>query len=122
MNWYKKYIESARSNPEKNPRETPLYQLKKYIDIPDTYVSFTELPKLGLNPKSPSDFNTPIGIYAYPLKEAWDLYIKERGIGGVPFPEPSSMKYFQVFRPKNPETLLEIGELDKARYNEAYHT
>jgi hypothetical protein len=68
----------ARRNPEKNPQISvndhiydALVKEKIYLDtssenkpIKNLYVSFTEKPKLGINPKS--KYNTPLGIYAYP--------------------------------------------------------
>ena len=44
------------------------YLLKKYDkDNPDLYISFTSLDKLGINPQS--TYETPLGIYTYPLYE-----------------------------------------------------
>lgn len=40
--------------------------LKKYVNNPNIYVSFTALPKAGINPASA--FETPLGIYCYPIK------------------------------------------------------
>lgn len=34
-------------------------------DLPTYFVTFTELPKVGINPKS--KYQTPIGIYTYPI-------------------------------------------------------
>lgn len=53
---------SGKSNKSLNLR------LKPYEDDENIYISFTQLPKIGINPHS--DFqSTPLGIYAYPLKE-----------------------------------------------------
>src|ERR1700684_4042521 len=46
--------------------------LKEYKDRDDIYISFTKIPKIGINPKS--DFDNPLGIYAYPLKAAWNIF------------------------------------------------
>lgn len=46
-----------------------LHNLKNRSDI---FIHFSDLEqKLGINPRS--KFNTPNGVYSYPLKEIWDL-------------------------------------------------
>jgi hypothetical protein len=51
-------------------------ELEKYKDKDDYYISFTNLEKIGVNPQS--SFRTPLGIYMYPLKEAWENYEIEK--------------------------------------------
>ena len=41
------------------------FLIKKYGGREDVYISFTELDKLGINPQS--RYQTPLGIYTYPL-------------------------------------------------------
>jgi hypothetical protein len=66
-------IFEARKNPDLNPKVS----VNQYIDqamitagklpgsdITNLFISFTQLPKLGINPRS--HYNTPLGIYAYP--------------------------------------------------------
>jgi hypothetical protein len=66
-------IFEVRKNPELNPKVS----VNQYIDqamttagklpgsdIINLFISFTQLPKLGINPRS--HYNTPLGIYAYP--------------------------------------------------------
>jgi hypothetical protein len=80
-----KVVLAARRNPEQNPKVSAYDYLKRWSDDPDVYISFTKLDKLGLNPRS--IFNTPLGIYTYPLKEAWEKYEvdKERTLKVLPF-------------------------------------
>lgn len=66
---FREYLEEARRNPEQNPKIGVVEALEPYKDNPDIYISFTEVDKIGINPKS--GFNTPLGIYTYPLKEMW---------------------------------------------------
>jgi len=49
------------------------YLLQKYSGRLDVYISFTKENKLGINPRSPYD--TPIGIYTYPLHVILDRII-----------------------------------------------
>lgn len=78
---FKDFISEARRNPEQNPKIPVVQQLKKifkdnyeYVDPRDVvreyhddlyFVSMTKVDKLGINPTS--KYNTPLGIYAYPL-------------------------------------------------------
>lgn len=39
--------------------------------IPDVFVTYTNISKLGINPQ-PIDKTSPLGIYAYSLKQSWD--------------------------------------------------
>lgn len=47
-----------------------LNKLKPYANDSSYYVTFTALKKVGINPKN--NFSTPIGVYAYNLKDLWD--------------------------------------------------
>lgn len=66
MKRYKRLYEK-RKNPDKNPYVGAWDYLEQYKDDPDVYISFTEIDKIGINPQSVYD--TPVGIYCYPLKE-----------------------------------------------------
>lgn len=66
------FIAEARRNPRQNPK-TSINQLiwkrgkttvDKIAGMPNFFVSFTQIEKLGVNPKS--TYDTPLGIYAYP--------------------------------------------------------
>ena len=51
---------------------SPNYYLEKYKDDPSIYVSFSPIPKLGINPIS--NWSTPQGIYFYPLSSMYSPY------------------------------------------------
>lgn len=76
MNRYKPFFkfEELRKNPEMNPHIGAWDYVDKYKDDDDVYISFTEIDKIGINPQS--KFNTPVGIYTYPLKQFYKLYLK----------------------------------------------
>ena len=96
-----------RSNPELNPYIGAWDYLDKYKDDPDVYISFTEIDKIGINPES--KYNTPVGIYTYPLKEFVRNYIdKEDGFElrkdipvGHYAPFAGSSKYINFIRVKD---------------------
>lgn len=66
-------FEEARRNPEMNPHIGAWDYVDKYKDDKDVYISFTEIDKIGINPRS--KYNTPVGIYTYPLKGFVEKYI-----------------------------------------------
>ena len=66
-------------------------KIAKYKDDDDIYISFTEIDKLGINPKT--KYNTPAGIYTYPVKASWEPYFRN---WQVPF--QGDVKYVQILR------------------------
>lgn len=80
---------------------------------PDVYFSMTDVNKLGIKPTS--DFDTPLGIYAYPLNAEFFQKLKA---GRLPF--AGDRRYIQVFRGKafdvsSPEYTKERLEADIQR-------
>ena len=68
-------LTERRSHPELNPHISAWDYLEQYKNDSDVYISFTEIDKIGINPLS--YFNTPLGIYCYPLHEFVKKYIKD---------------------------------------------
>jgi hypothetical protein len=62
----------ARSHPDKNPFIGAWDYIEQYKNDPDVYISFTTIDKIGINPQS--EYNTPLGIYCYPLRELFGKY------------------------------------------------
>lgn len=69
MKYVKININSARKNPELNPKISMVEQLRPYSKNSRAFITFTNINKVGINPSS--TFNTPLGIYAYPLRAFW---------------------------------------------------
>jgi len=79
-------LTEARRNPDMNPKISAYEALKPYSKDERYFISFTQLDKLGINPKS--RYETPLGIYTYPLSTIWEEYRVEqtRSLGkAVPF-------------------------------------
>lgn len=84
-------VTEARKNPEQNPKvsinDAILTRLEKTTDnigsIPNLFVSFTTVDKLGINPKS--QYDTPLGIYAYPANFVANLTGEEYEMIALPF-------------------------------------
>lgn len=82
--------------------------LLKYINDDNIYVTFTDINKLGINPKY--DFDTPLGIYCYPIKEAYRYYKlgknnKQTFIETIPL--VNNRKYIIIFKTKNKNTIID---------------
>jgi len=71
---FKQYLIEKRSHAAQNPKLSAYKQLEPYKNDPDIYISYTKIQKIGINPSS--TFNTPNGIYTYPLKEIWKEFDK----------------------------------------------
>jgi hypothetical protein len=84
-----RYIQvESRRNPEKNKRDRLSKGLNELLNYSsdNAFITFTKIPKIGINPKS--NYNTPIGIYAYPFDDLTKDQIKSNDIpfaGGSPY-------------------------------------
>jgi len=108
-------ISEARSNPDRNTKESSLVSLTKYAGQSDIFVSFTSgfsqgsdytgrkevksnklsQHKIGINPKS--SYETPLGIYTYPV----DYVIKwsaQRGKLTAPYTGRGEWGFLYVLR------------------------
>ena len=86
----------ARKNPTLNPRLSAYEQLKKYKDDPNIFISFTNIEKIGINPFS--TYDTPLGIYFYPLKETWEKYEVDIHESFVRYPFANNAPYIQIIK------------------------
>jgi hypothetical protein len=82
----------ARRNPHLNGKTPIIDQINQWDhQLGNTgYATFTRIDKLGINPMSPGTYDTPVGIYAYPL-----AYLKKQWTEGVPF--ASTSPYIRIF-------------------------
>ncbi len=75
-------------------------------------IHFSDTEKLGINPK-PSYTNTPLGIYAYPLKQSWEYYGKNLG----KYPFAFDRKYVFLIKLSNNAKIFNLS--DKAKNEDA---
>jgi hypothetical protein len=88
------------------PKQAAIDVLKKYENQDDVYVSFTEIEKLGINPQS--NYNTPLGIYSYPLKAAMKVY----GVRSIEdFPFANDAPYIWIFKAQAKD-VVDFTEID----------
>lgn len=80
---FKAFVNEARRNPKQNPKISAYEWLRPYKDRDDIFISFTSIGKIGINPHS--GYNTPNGIYTYPLKEIWEEFDHNNERIKVPF-------------------------------------
>lgn len=103
----------ARKNPDLNPKIGPLQQLLKYKGVPDVYISMTQIPKLGINPKSPWQ-STPNGVYTFKLSKLFDS--ESKTLSRI-IPEPfNNYPYVQVIK-ANKANTLDIDNYTESDYN-----
>lgn len=122
-------LQEARKNAELNPKVSVNQQIfnamaqyketfkANNLDIPNVFVSFTELPKLGINPLS--KYKTPIGIYAYPAS----YIISELGNTLDPrhsLPFAGERRYANIFSLKSGSKVLVISNDENAQYMPYY--
>jgi len=70
-NW-RNFLTEKKKRPE-NVNIPILKRLERFSDDDNYFVSFTDLEKIGVNPNN--RFSTPIGVYAYNLKDLWQDWV-----------------------------------------------
>lgn len=108
LNNWRSYLvtEATRADKEGVALPDMIETLKTYVSDdtfnPSHYITFHEVNKVGINPQTP--YNTPIGIYAYPLTSTLVRQIEE---GTVPF--ASDARYISILEPKPETNILSIS-------------
>ncbi|MDX8383313.1 MAG: hypothetical protein R8M45_04470 [Ghiorsea sp.] len=101
---FKQFISEARSHSASNPKISAYDALEGYKDDPDIYISFTDVDKIGINPNS--TYNTPIGIYTYPLKEIWKGFNHKSRRVDVPFAQYS--EHIWIIKPRGGKFVKDL--------------
>jgi hypothetical protein len=113
MNILKQYIntliqEKRRAEKAGVPQEKSFDSIKQYVDK-GYFFHFSNLNKLGINPTS--KYNTPLGIYGYPLNAKMFTDLKNDYI-----PFASERLYIHIFAPKEPNTILNTETYSDSEY------
>lgn len=106
-------IIEARRNPNQNPKTSINSKLisraNSASQLPDgtlnCFISFTEIEKLGINPKS--KYETPIGVYAYSAEYVLDIVGETDSMEALPF--AGGEPWANIFEIKG--TVLPIANL-----------
>ena len=91
-------LEKTRAKKEGVALPSTIQTLEQYVDK-NYYIQFSSINKLGINPLS--SFNTPLGIYSYPLTS---LIFDQLKNGQIAF--ASERKYIILFQPDANLNLL----------------
>lgn len=83
--------------------------LRPYAEQRNFFVSFSDIPKLGINPKT--DYNTPAGIYSYPLRQMWPA-IKANTI-----PYAGERQYALVFQPRSSDGIVNVATYTSGEFS-----
>jgi len=132
MQSFKHYLSEARRNPELNPKISIYKALEPYKDRDDMFITYTADVgksfsgvrgrnisgfKVGINPKS--TYNTPNGVYVYPLKEAWKLYANKNSQKlDVPFAGDEPM--VSLLQAKSGSNFVEVSKVSSKDYDRDY--
>jgi len=87
-----------------------------YIKSPElhgkknAFVSFTELEKLGINPQS--EYNTPLGIYAYPIEYVLNKIGKNASMSDMEF--QGDAPYANAFNAKG--NIIDVKRVNRSDY------
>ena len=93
-----------RRNSDKNKKKDLFSHIKDFSSLENKFLSFTDVPKLGINPKSYWT-STPIGIYAYPL---WLMPIEKKKL----FPFGMKRRYAIFFEYNGPILSTSLYSMD----------
>lgn len=102
-----------RSNYHLNPKTSindKLTEINKN-NTGNYFVSMTEIDKLGINPSS--KYNTPLGVYAYPLQYVVDT-IQNGSLNRLPF--AGSQSFVNVFKATG--NIIDISKFSIELYDE----
>lgn len=98
-------ILEARKNPDQNQKMDTLHELEVLLSsYPRAFVTFTQIQKFGINPGS--KYETPLGLYAYPLDWAINE-IENEGVGQV---FAADEKYAHVFMVKPTANIIDLRD------------
>lgn len=84
--------------------------LAPYKDQELVFVSFSDVPKLGINPKT--GYDTPAGIYSYPLKQMWP------SIQANTIPYAGERKYVLVLQPRSNQGIVDIATYTGSEFSQ----
>jgi hypothetical protein len=121
---YKEFVTELRKNPEQNPKVTTNIEIYRELDkaeknadtiagVTNVFVSFTNVNKLGINPRS--KYRTPIGIYAYSA----DYIKKQVGDGDMKkLPFAGNSRYATIFKAKG--NIINLATISESEVNLYY--
>jgi hypothetical protein len=112
MKSFKFFLSEGRKNAKLKVQQrlNTLQTLEKWSSSPDIHISYTAMRKIGVNPKS-KFMDTPLAVYAYPLKEIW-ADIQNEGVRNVKFAANTS-KFIYVLKERG-QKLKDVSDYTKS--------
>ena len=113
----------ARRNPEQNPKVSINKRIREHLEnaetvpgtnVPNSFVSFTSLDKLGINPGS--RYDTPLGIYSYPSFYIQNTIGDSGSMSDLPF--VGNAKFANVFSVRG--TVLDLSNISSGDLSNLY--
>lgn len=101
-------LNEMRSNPQLNPRTSIKQRLDQYIDVPDVFISFGSVNKVGINPST--RFETPNGFYCYPSEFIVDNIQYMPLSQARPFPSQHDSLYVLVVKVINKTNVFDVDD------------
>ena len=91
-------------------RKSVIDQVNDYAKKGQHFLTFTELPKAGINPQS--SYSTPIGVYCYPLFASY--YWKDKYFDGFEdisdFPFASGRRFIYILKESPNKQLFDVND------------
>jgi hypothetical protein len=110
---FRQEINEARKNPDLNPKISAYEALLPYKDDPNIFISFSN-GKIGIKPLA--KYDTPLSIYAFPIKQSWTFYgvNKSKSLGSLPY----GLLYNDIFiiKKKPGIKVLNLSTMDNGEY------
>lgn len=108
------FLFEARRNKQhpSQKRENAVDTLAKYKDKDDISITYTMIDKVGVNTKSEYP-DTPIGVYAFPIKSVWEDIDKE-GVGNVDFEITEAHNF--IFVLKESGNIIDVSDYTSSNY------
>ena len=116
-------IGEARRNPEQNPKVSINERIRRHLEnadmlrdanVPNSFVSFTAVDKLGINPGS--RYDTPLGIYCYPSFYVYDEIGDSVPMSELPF--VGDAEFANVFSVQG--TILNLNTISSGGLSKLY--
>lgn len=119
-------IFESRKNPEQNKKSSVNNQIlaalhsltddEDIFGIPNLFVSFTSVDKLGINPKS--SYKTPYGIYSYPAEYVANEVGYKKEMSALPF--AGQQPFVNIFQANG--EIVKLSDMYEGEFDHYFNT
>lgn len=109
-------LQEKRRNSEVNKEKDNVIEYIKSVELikNDLFMTFLSVPKLGINPIN--IYDTPTGIYSYPLTHYFKTIVYREDLGIIPFQRDNPYIYF--FKIKEEARILDSNTFTQENLNQ----